>query len=180
MKPGWKRAMGERSCGIRVPNGTEGFRWLPGEQLVGLMDVCSEALSGRHVPRYLRITGKQVLLRGKVKLQRQEQQQRQRRACPSMCASGRRGRASHQHHLTSPCSARSRHDAKKLPSKQHFRSHNSFLHSFHLILSHHSDQEAHDVLQRVLQRLSFPFGAAGVETKALKGLKWLLPEQVRR
>lgn len=40
------------------------------------------------MPRYLHVTGKQVLLRGKVKLQSQEQQRRQRRACPSStCAS---------------------------------------------------------------------------------------------
>lgn len=170
-----------------MPNGTEGFHWLPGEQLSALMNICSKTLTGRHVPRYMHVTGKQVLLRGKVKPQSQEQQRRQRRACPSStCASVSAADVAVSPHsppapphppgaLRGP--GTDRHGAKGLRNKRRSRGNNSFSHSFHLIFSRRRDQEVCDVPQHVFQRLRFPFGAAGVETKALKGLKLLVPEQ---
>lgn len=129
----------EHSCGTGVPKGPEGFRWLPGEQLSPEMTVCSGMLPGRHVPRYLHGTGKQVLLRGEVKLQSQEQQQRQGRACPSLVrVSGRRGSVPAQPTMPPHPLCRTGSDtdgcaAKELRNKRRLQGHNSFSHSFHLI-----------------------------------------------
>lgn len=138
-----------------MPNGPGRFHWLPGEQLLALMNICSKTLSGRHVPRYLHVTGKQVLLRGKVKLQSQEQQRRQRRACPcSTCASVSAADVAVSQH-SSPASphppalcwvwTEDGRGAKELCNNRRLQGNNSFSHSFHLIFSHRGDQEVHDV-----------------------------------
>lgn len=78
-----------------MPNGTGGFHWLPGEQLSALMNICSETLSGRHVPRHLHVTGKHVLLKGKGETSepRATAEAEKSLSFPNVgpCAHGRRG-----------------------------------------------------------------------------------------